>query len=169
MRRQAKSTTTLEPGGHVPKPQSNFRRQPNSQSGRREISAPMDLDPLVQEELEETTAILDVLSEVEKMYAFLQGLHPKTKQAMLQKNPTDLARLVELTLIHEQALHTVTSNVTRVVRQASTDDLARQLEQLRINVVKLQQQEQLNLVGSQKMNSMLLHLKNLKKRRKTLM
>jgi len=92
------------------------------------------------------------LSEVEKMYAFLQGLHPKTKQAMLQKNPTDLARLVELTLIHEQALHTVTSNVTsnpaRVVRQASTDDLARQLEQLRINVVQLQQQEQQNDGGS---------------------
>ena len=62
MRRQPKSTTTLDPGGQVPKPQNNFRRQQNSQSGRREISA-MDLDPLVQEELEETTATLDVLSE----------------------------------------------------------------------------------------------------------
>ena len=86
MRRQPKSTTTLDSGGQVPKPQNNFRRQQNynfrrqqnSQSGRREISAPMDLDPLVQEELEETTATLDVLSEVdEEPDGFLTSLHAK--------------------------------------------------------------------------------------------
>ena len=76
MRRQPKSTTTLDPGGQVPKPQNNFRRQQNSQSGRREISAPMDLDPLVQEELEETTATLDVLSEGdEEPDGLLTSLH----------------------------------------------------------------------------------------------
>ena len=74
------------------------------------------------------------LSEVEKMYSFLQGLHPKTKQAMLQKNPVDFSKLVELVLIHEQAMHTTIQTNANGKSSSSNgiDDLTRQLEQMKI-------------------------------------
>ena len=92
------------------------------------------------------------LGEVEKLNYFLNGLNARTAQAVLVKNPTTFDEAVKLALVQEQVYNPAfmtanssslsTSTSRGIHRSTTVEELAKQVEQLKLSSIQQPQHEE---------------------------